>query len=76
MSKRTTRRGQINIPDKTRDGLWLAADDGGGDGVGFELTAAGEVVLRKSSSTKRLRHREEELRCRAAELRSVLRGLE
>jgi bifunctional DNA-binding transcriptional regulator/antitoxin component of YhaV-PrlF toxin-antitoxin module len=74
MSKRTTRKGQVNVPDKTRDGLWLAAEDG--DGVGFELNAAGEVVLRKSSPTQRPPHREEELRCRAAELRSVLRGLE
>jgi AbrB family looped-hinge helix DNA binding protein len=72
MSKRTTRKGQVDIPDNMRDGLGLTA----GDGVGLELNVAGEVILRKSSSTKRRRHREEELRCRAAELRSVLRGLD
>jgi len=72
MSKRTTRKGLVDIPDKMRDGSGLTA----GDGVALELNVAGEVILRKSSSTKRRRHREEELRCCAAELRSLLRGLD
>jgi hypothetical protein len=48
-----------------------------GDGVEFELNPAGEVVLRKSSPTNAPpRHRVKQLRRRAAELRSLLRGLD
>lgn len=73
MSKRMTRKGQVTLPKKVREVLRLTA----GDAVEFELNGAGEVVLRKASvAQSSSRRREGQLRRRAAELRSLLRGLD
>jgi AbrB family looped-hinge helix DNA binding protein len=73
MSKRMSRRGQITIPTSVREQLQLTP----GDEVDFEVNAAGEVVMRKSSPTAPApRYQTEQLRRRAAELRSLLRGLD
>jgi len=72
MSTRMTRKGQVTIPRKMRQLLRLSP----GDAAEFELNAAGEVVLRKALEPKLPRRRVVQLRRRAAELRSLLRGLE
>jgi antitoxin PrlF len=77
MSKRMTRKGQVTIPKKMREALELTV----GDGVEFGLNAAGEVVVRKSAPPPRParpahRHGDTQLNRRAAELRSLLRGLD
>jgi AbrB family looped-hinge helix DNA binding protein len=72
-TRKMSPEGLITIPKEMREALRLTA----GDGVEFELNGAGDVVLRKSPPTKSPpRHRAEQLRRRAAELRSLLRGLD
>ena len=73
MLKRMTQKGQVIIPKKVREALRLAA----GDRVEFELNAAGEVVVRKTTpASPSPRSRDTQLHRRAAELRSLLRGLD
>jgi antitoxin PrlF len=71
--RRMTRKGQVTIPMRLRQLLGLTP----GDAVELELNAAGELVLRKAPAPKPSpRRRGAQLRSRAAELRSLLRGLD
>jgi antitoxin PrlF len=73
--RRMTRKGQVTLPKKVREELRLAV----GDAVEFEFSANGEFVLRKAQApTTKLAptRRDTQLHRRAAELRSLLRGLD
>jgi antitoxin PrlF len=81
VATRITASGQITVPRHVREALCLAA----GDLIEFQLTASGEVVLRKAPAdapAKRRQaervnpRREAQMRRRAEELLELLRALD